>query len=75
MIDPEQSARDLYAWICEQPDQESVIVGLQDDALRSLNGWLARMGAVSGVPSLIHGLVLHEAAARFLKSPQGGAHD
>ena len=57
----------LYGWICRQACQEKAVADLEDYALRDLNGWLARMGCMSGVPSLIHGLILVEAAERFMK--------
>ena len=63
----EAHMENLFQWICRQACQEKSVASLEDYALRDLNGWLARMGCMSGVPSLIHGLVLVEAAERFLK--------
>lgn len=74
----EAHARTIYQWICEQADQEKAVANLADYALRDINCWLARMGAVSGIPSMIHGLILCEAARRYLAgepSDEGGFHD
>jgi len=62
----------IYGWICQQPDPEAAVAALEDYALRDLSGWLARRGAVNGIPSLIHGLCLVQAAERFMKlTPPG----
>lgn len=59
----------LYGWVCQQACQEKAVADLADYALRDLNGWLEGLGIVSGVPALIHGLILVEAAERFMKMP------
>jgi len=63
----EAHMENLFGWICRQACQEKAVASLEDYALRDLNGWLARMGNLSGVPGLIHGLILVEAAERFMK--------
>ena len=62
----------LYAWICRSGDQEAIVAALEDYALRDLGGWLARLNVGTGVPGLIHGLVLVEAAERFMKQKNAG---
>lgn len=56
----------LYAWICWQPSQEHTIATLEDYALRQLNSYLTIQGVPSGVPGLIHGLVICEIADRWM---------
>ena len=66
MIEEEISG--LYAHLCRATDLERAVSNLPPRSIRALNGWLARAGCVSGVPSLIHGLLLDEAAQRFMKA-------
>ena len=77
-LQQEQHAKALFASICASPDPEAAVGSLASFALRDLNAWLAREGAVSGIPSMIHGLILCEAARRYLAgqpSDEGGFHD
>lgn len=60
-------AKRLFRWLTWHRDLESAVAVLSTAQLRELNCYLARAGAVSGVPSLIHGLVLHEAAKRLME--------
>lgn len=57
----------LYGWVCQQACQEKAVADLADYALRDLNGWLEGLGVTAGFPALIHGLILVEAAERFMK--------
>jgi hypothetical protein len=68
----EAHMENLFGWICQQQDQEKAVESLEDYALRDLNGWLARLNVPNGIPGLIHGLVLVEAAERFMRQRQGG---
>ena len=56
----------LYRWITRHPDPERAVAALSTPQLRELNCHLARDGAQSGIPSLVHGLILHEAAGRLM---------
>ena len=56
----------LYRWITWHGNLEKAIFALSTQQLKILAGYLARAGAVSGVPSLIHGLILYEMAGRFM---------
>lgn len=56
----------LYRWLTWQPDLEAAVKGLTTRSLRELNGYLARKGATSGIPAMIHGLILYEAAGRLM---------
>jgi hypothetical protein len=56
----------LYRWLTWQPDLEAAVRDLTTRSLRELNGYLARKGATSGVPAMIHGLILYEAAGRLM---------
>lgn len=56
----------LYRWLTWHRELEPAVAALSTPQLRMLNGYLARAGAVSGIPSLVHGLVLHEAAGRLM---------
>jgi hypothetical protein len=59
----------LYDWAVRQPDLAATISGLDEDALRVLHAYLGHFGD-TGVPGLIHGLLLDEAAHRFLTAPR-----
>lgn len=68
---------DLFFWVCAKADQERAIADLDDDALRATHHYLVNLGVETGVPGLIHGLVICEASARFMKqiyatSAEGG---
>lgn len=68
---------DLFLWVCRHADQERTIADLEDDALRATHHYLVNLGVETGVPGLIHGLVICEASARFMKqiyatSAEGG---
>jgi len=63
----EEQLAGLYASLTLAADLEAAVQKLTSRSLRELNGWLAREGCMSGVPSLIHGLILVEAAERFMK--------
>lgn len=56
----------IYRWLSWHSDPERAMRGLSDQQLRMLNGYLGRAGAVSGIPSFIHGLGLYEAAGRLM---------
>lgn len=56
----------LYRWLTWQPNLEEAVAGLTTRSLRELNGYLARKGVSHGIPGLIHGLILHEAAGRLM---------
>lgn len=56
----------LYRWLTWHRNLEKAVNALSTQQLRTLNGYLARAGATSGIPSLIHGLVLYEAAGRLM---------
>ncbi len=57
----------IYLSLALAEDLEQAVKDMTSRGLRELAGSLARQGCASGVPSLIHGLLLHEAAERFLK--------
>lgn len=57
----------VYQQVCRAGNPETAVAGLDDQALRALTGWLARLGEQSGIPSLIHGLAMHEISERFMK--------
>ena len=63
----EEQLAELYAHLTKAADLEKAVNGLTSRSLRELNGWLARAGTMSGIPSLIQGLILVEAAERFMK--------
>lgn len=56
----------IYRWLVWHRQLEKAVAALSTQQLRLLNGYLARAGATSGIPSLIHGLILHEAAGRLM---------
>ncbi len=57
----------LYRALTWEQDLEKAVQDLTNRSLRELNGYLGRKGAVSGIPSVIHGLVLYEMAMRLAK--------
>ena len=61
----EEHMRNLYAWLCEQRDEQAAVASLEDYALRDLLGWLALLNVTSGIPGIIYGHALVEAAHRF----------
>ncbi len=56
----------LYRWLTWSKNVELAVAALDIRQLQVLNGFLARAGAVSGIPSLIHGLIIHEASERLM---------
>lgn len=56
----------LYRWLTLRGNLEASIRALSNAQLRILNGYLARLGETNGIPALIHGLILHEAATRLM---------
>lgn len=65
----------LYGWICLRPDPEEAVANLEDYALRDLFAWLDAKAITTGIPALIHGLMLCEAAERFLKNKKPGGEE
>lgn len=61
----EEHMRNLYACLCLQRDEQAAIASLEDYALRDLLGWLALLNVTSGIPGIIYGHCLVEAAHRF----------
>jgi hypothetical protein len=59
----------LYRWVTWHPQVDKAVAALSTPQLRVLNGYLARAGAHSGIPSLVHGLVLNVAAERLMLAP------
>jgi hypothetical protein len=64
-MDREPDMQTLYGWICQQRDEQAAIAALEDYALRDLLGWLGRLNVLSGIPGIIYGHALVEAAKRF----------
>jgi hypothetical protein len=60
----------VYSWLTVQPNLEAAVRGLENGDLREVNGALSRLGAENGIPGLIHGLVIVEAARRFFKEKE-----
>jgi hypothetical protein len=56
--------RKLYAWLCLQDDLEGAIRDLTNRSLRELGGMLS--GRTGGVAGWIYGLILIQAAERFM---------
>lgn len=56
----------LYRWLTMRGNLEAAVKSLKTQQLRVLNGYLARLGETNGIPALIHGLILHEAATRLM---------
>ena len=56
----------LYRWLTWHPSLEKAVQALSTQQLRILNGHLGLAGATNGIPGLIHGLILHEAAGRLM---------
>jgi hypothetical protein len=56
--------RKMYAWLCRQNDLEGAIRDMTNRSLREINGMLN--GCKGGVPALIQGVILVEAADRFM---------
>ena len=56
----------LYRWLTWHRDLERAVQTLSNQQLRVLNGYLGRAGAANGIPAMIHGLILHEAAGRLM---------
>ncbi len=62
--------RKLYRWVTWHPQVDQAVSALSTQQLRMLNGYLARAGAHSGIPSLVHGVVLNVAADRLMLAPE-----
>lgn len=56
----------MFRELCLLADIEAGVGVLADDNLRSLYGWLSRENHTTGVPGLVRGLVIAEAAERWL---------
>lgn len=63
----EEQLAGMYAHLTKAADLEQAVKNLTSRSLRDLNGWLARAGVMTGIPALIHGVILVEAAERFMK--------
>jgi hypothetical protein len=62
----------MFVWLCAQEDLEGAVAGLTSRSLRELHGTLAGR---QGIAALVDGLILNEAAGRFMKmreSNEGG---
>lgn len=56
----------LFRWLCYSRRLELAVHVLSTEQLSNLNHHLRRVGATTGIPALIHGLVLHTAAERLM---------
>lgn len=56
----------LYRWLTWHARLEKAVQSLSNQQLRMLNGHLAGAGVKGGIPGVIHGLILNEAATRLM---------
>jgi hypothetical protein len=56
----------VYHQLCRAGDIERAVADLDDDTLRHLIGYLARLGIESGVPGLIAGIAQVSASDRWV---------
>lgn len=61
-----EHCRKVFRRLTWAVDLEAAIIALGDAEIRELNRYLSRKGSAGGVPKLIHGLILHEAATRLM---------
>lgn len=62
-----QHMANVYQYLCLHENVEEAVSALQDHALRDLAEWLDADGTTTGIPGMVSGLLLCEAAKRFLE--------
>lgn len=62
----------LFRWLTWHRNLEQAVKSLSNQQLRVMNGYLAKAGDANGIPSLIHGLILNEAAGRLMAGKDKG---
>ena len=61
----------IFQAVCKAGDQISAVADLPAADLRELNGYLARLGELNGVPGKVWSIAIYQAAQRWLKGGQG----
>jgi hypothetical protein len=61
----------IYQALCAAPQLEAAAADLSDKQLRTVYCHLAREGAVSGIPSLVQGVLGAEMVQRFINAGGG----
>lgn len=58
--------RELYQWVCMQPDTLAAVASLSLADFRKLGGWLGRRGEINGIPGQVWSLCLADSFRRLM---------
>lgn len=64
--------RDLFQWVCQQPDELAAVASLSLADFRRLGGWLARRGEITGIPGKVWGVCLADGFRRIMATKEEG---